>query len=90
MRAINPAAAFSGSIPCRPVISVATIPGCSNATAIKGIYCDGCGRTHQEIDAMRKPVEKLVKLAEKMKYDNLEDFANAVAGSIKYKMGAGH
>ena len=36
---------------------------------------------------MRKPVEKLAALAEEMEYENLEDFANAVAGSIKYKLG---
>ena len=47
-------------------------------------------RSHEEIAAMRKPVDDLVALAEKMNYENLEDFANAVAGSIKYKMGVGH
>ena len=45
---------------------------------------------HQEVDAMRKPVEELVALAKKMNYENLDDFANAVAGSIRYKMSEGH
>lgn len=63
---------------------------CDGKCTDKGTHCEGCGRSHEEIAAMRKPVEALVALAEKMKYDNLEDFANAVAGSIKYKMGVGH
>lgn len=60
---------------------------CNGECTDEGLYCEGCGRTHQEIDAMRKPVEQLAALAEEMKYENLEDFANAVAGSIKYKLG---
>lgn len=63
---------------------------CNGECTDEGIYCDGCGRTHQEIDAMRRPVEELVALVKKMNYENLDDFANAVAGSIKYKMGEGH
>jgi hypothetical protein len=39
---------------------------------------------------MRKPVEILAALAVEMEYENLDDFANAVAGSIKYKLGLGH
>ena len=60
---------------------------CDGKCTDEGTHCEGCGRTHQEIAAMRKPIEDLVALAERMKYDNLEDFANAVAGSMKYKMG---
>ena len=63
---------------------------CNGECTDDGIYCEGCGRSHQEVDAMRKPVEELVALAQKMNYENLDDFANAVAGSIKYKMGAEH
>ncbi len=63
---------------------------CNGECTDEGTCCEGCGRTHQEIDAMRKPVEDLVTLYKKMNYDNLDDFANAVAGSIRYKMGAGH
>lgn len=63
---------------------------CNGDCTDEGIYCEGCGRTHQEIEAMRKPVEQLAALAEKMQYENLEDFANAVAGSVKYKLGIDH
>lgn len=46
---------------------------CDGKCTDKGTHCEGCGRSHEEIAAMRKPVEALVALAEKMKYDNLED-----------------
>ena len=63
---------------------------CNGECTDDGIYCEGCGRSHQEVDAMRRPVEELVALAQKMNYENLDDFANAVAGSIRYRMGEGH
>jgi hypothetical protein len=63
---------------------------CTGECTDQGTHCENCGRSHEEIAEMLGPVEELVALAEKMKYENLEDFANAVAGSIKYKMGVGH
>jgi len=60
---------------------------CTGECTDEGTHCEGCGRTHEEIEAMRQSVGKLVELAEKMKYENLEDFADAVAGSIKYHLG---
>ena len=63
---------------------------CNGECTDKGTHCEACGRSHEEIAAMQKPVEELVALAETMKYENLEDFANAVAGSMKYKMGLFH
>lgn len=63
---------------------------CNGECTDEGLYCEGCGRTHQEVDAMRQPVEKLVALYKKMNYENLDDFADAVASSIKYRMEAGH
>jgi len=62
---------------------------CNGECTDDGIYCEGCGRSHQEVEAMLKPVEELVALAKRMNYENLDDFANAVAGSIRYKMGEG-
>ena len=61
---------------------------CNGECTEEGLNCDGCGRTRQEIDAMRQPVEELVALFKNMNYENLDDFANAVAGSIKYKIGS--
>lgn len=52
--------------------------------------CEGCGRSHEEIAEMRKHVGTLVAFAEKMEYENIDDFARGVAGSIMYKMGEGH
>ena len=63
---------------------------CNGNCTDKGTHCEGCGRTHQEIEAMRKPVEVLAALAQKMNYEHIDDFANAVAGSVKYKLGPGH
>jgi predicted Fe-S protein YdhL (DUF1289 family) len=63
---------------------------CNGECTDTGLHCEGCGRSHQEIEAMRRPVEDLTALAQQMQYENLEDFANAVAGSIKYKLGLQH
>jgi hypothetical protein len=63
---------------------------CNGECTDEGLYCEGCGRSHQEVEAMRRPVEQLVELFKKMNYENLDDFANAVAGSIKYKMTEKH
>lgn len=57
---------------------------CNGNCTDQGLYCEGCGRTHQEIEAMRRSVYDLLALADKMEYDNLETFADAVADSIKY------
>ena len=53
-------------------------------------HCEGCGRSHEEIAEMKKRVGSLVEFAKAMDYENFEDFANGVAGSIKYQMGEGH
>ena len=63
---------------------------CTGTCTEDGTHPEGCGRTHKEIADMRKPVDDLVALAKKMEYENIEDFSNAVAGSIKYKMGMEH
>ena len=63
---------------------------CTGKCTDQGSHCEGCGRSFDEIAAMAKPVNDLAALATKMKYENFEDFANAVAGSIKYKMSDGH
>jgi Protein of unknown function (DUF1289) len=62
---------------------------CTGACTDDGQYCEGCGRSHQEIDVMRKLVEEMVVFYKQMDYENLDDFANAVAGSIKFRMGVG-
>jgi hypothetical protein len=63
---------------------------CTGKCTEQGTHCEGCGRSHEEIAEMTVLVGGLTAFAEKMKYENIEDFANGVAGGIKYKMGAGH
>ncbi len=63
---------------------------CTGKCTEEGTHCEGCGRSHEEIAEMKALVGGLTAFAEKMKYENIEDFANGVAGTIKYKMGAGH
>lgn len=63
---------------------------CTGECTEEGSHCEGCGRSHEEIAAMRKPVADLVALCEEMEYENIEDFADAVAGSIRYHLGQVH
>ena len=63
---------------------------CIGKCTEEGTRCEGCGRSHEEIAELDTLVGKLISFAEKMDYENVEDYANGVAGSIKYKMGAGH
>ena len=63
---------------------------CTGNCTEDGIHCEGCGRSHEEIAEMKALVASLVAFAEKMEYENIEDFASGVAGSIKYKMGVNH
>lgn len=63
---------------------------CTGKCTEEGTNCEGCGRSHEEIAEMKMHIANLVTFAKKMEYENIEDFANGVAGSIKYKMGEGH
>lgn len=63
---------------------------CNGECTDDGTHCEGCGRSHEEIAEMKNLVAGLVAFAEKMDYENTEDFADAVAGTIKYQMGEGH
>ena len=63
---------------------------CIGKCTDEGTHCEGCGRSHEEIAEMNTMVSNLITFAEKMNYENVDDFADGVAGSIKYKMGEGH
>ena len=63
---------------------------CTGNCTEEGTHCEGCGRSHEDIAEMRALVAPLVAYAEKMEYENFEDFADGVAGTIKYKLGAEH
>jgi len=62
---------------------------CTGKCTEDGSHCEGCGRSHEEITEMKTLVAGLIGFAEKMNYENVEDFADGLAGTIKYKMGAG-
>ena len=63
---------------------------CTGECTEAGTHCEGCGRSHEEIAEMNALVSSLVAFAEKMSYENVDEYADGVAGSIKYKMGLGH
>jgi hypothetical protein len=63
---------------------------CTGECTDDGTHCEGCGRSHEEIAEMRTRVASLIEFAHKMNYENYQDFADAVAGNIKYVMGEGH
>ncbi len=63
---------------------------CTGKCTDEGTHCEGCGRSREEITEMNTLVGNLITFAEKMNYENVDDFADGVAGSIKYKMGEGH
>lgn len=63
---------------------------CTGECTEDGSHCEGCGRSHEDIAEMRELVGGLVAYAEKKGYENVEDFAAGVAGSIKFAMGGGH
>lgn len=63
---------------------------CNGNCTEEGTHCEGCGRSHEEIAEMRELVGGLTTFARKMEYENLEDFADGVASTIKFKMGLVH
>ncbi len=63
---------------------------CIGKCTDQGTHCEGCGRSHEDIAEMNKHVAGLIAFAANKKYENIEDYANAVAGSIKYKMLGSH
>jgi hypothetical protein len=60
---------------------------CNGECTFEGTHCEGCGRAHEETQAISRSLDELVAFAHVMGYENLEDFADGVAGSLKYKLG---
>jgi hypothetical protein len=63
---------------------------CTGECSEDGTHCEACGRSFEEVDEMRALVGTLVAYARRMEYENVADFADGVAASIKYAMGGGH
>lgn len=51
-----------------------------------GSHCQGCGRSHAEIAETKQLVNNLVVFAQKMQYDNSEEFANFIGKSLFKKL----
>lgn len=51
-----------------------------------GTHCQGCGRSHEAIAGTREVIGALVQEAERMGYENFEDFVNFVAQKAKGKI----
>ncbi|MEQ1636598.1 MAG: DUF1289 domain-containing protein [Methylococcales bacterium] len=52
----------------------------------EGTHCEGCGRTHEEIAETKKMVRALVVFAQKMDYDNVEDYSSFIGQSVFKKL----
>ena len=63
---------------------------CTGKCTEEGTHCEGCGRWHEEIAEMNAHIAGLLTFAKKMNYENIDEFAEGVANTIKYKMGEGH
>lgn len=51
-----------------------------------GSHCQGCGRSHEEIAETKQLIMALVSFAQKMGYENQEDFANFIGRSLLKKL----
>ena len=63
---------------------------CNGECTDDGTHCEGCGRSHEEVAEMRELIGALVAYAERMNYENFNDFADGVAAGIKYAMSGEH
>ena len=61
-------------------------PCVSGKCTYEGSHCEGCGRSHEEIAETKKMIKELVNYAQKMEYENVEDFANFIGKSILNKL----
>jgi hypothetical protein len=58
---------------------------CNGRCTQGGDFCDGCGRSREEVDSLNVIVKQLAQYAKDHEYENIEDFANSVANGIYYK-----
>lgn len=52
----------------------------------EGTHCEGCGRSHVEIAETKQLVKALVNFAQKMDYENVEDFSGFIGQSLLKKL----
>ena len=63
---------------------------CNGECTEGGTHCEGCGRTQEEVAEMRRLVGELVAYAQKMEYENIEDYADGVAAGIRFAVKGEH
>ncbi|MGR9117518.1 MAG: DUF1289 domain-containing protein [Gammaproteobacteria bacterium] len=61
-------------------------PCISGQCTYEGTHCNGCGRSHEEIAETKALVMNLVEFAQKMDYENKEDFADFIGKSVLKKL----
>ncbi len=61
-------------------------PCISGKCTYEGTHCEGCGRSHEEIAETKKMINELVGYAQKMEYENFEEFANFIGKSVLKKL----
>jgi hypothetical protein len=59
---------------------------CTDNCTHDGTHCQGCGRSHEEIAETKALVKQLVNFAQKMDYENIEDFSHAIGQSLLKKL----
>ncbi len=59
---------------------------CNSECTHEGTHCEGCGRSHEEIAEMKKLVAACVEFALRQQYENIDDYANALAKSVRKKL----
>lgn len=55
---------------------------CQDLCTTEGSYCEGCGRSHEEIANTKKLVKDVTSLALSSGYDNIEEFAHYFANKV--------
>ena len=53
-----------------------------------GTHCQGCGRSHEEIAETKQVVMQVVKFAQKMGYENIDEFADFIGKTVLKKLQA--
>ena len=59
---------------------------CTDECTKEGTHCEGCGRSHEEIAETKKLVMALVNFAQKIEYENIEEFADSIGSNVLKKL----
>jgi hypothetical protein len=57
-------------------------PCTSGRCTTEGTYCEGCGRTHEEIAETKQLIMALVGFAQRQGYENIEEFSSFVGKTL--------